>query len=279
MNCAGCSFVFPNADCFTFHKQQQRPDARDGRSQRRFKSICEMRRLCRRCHRVVYSRDSEHRCGQLHQQQQLQQSLPTKCEECWGYHLQSQPCYIQPINRKRLNSMLQRYRNANMDADFDNDEWEAESEYESLSSVVFDDANADVDGTKPYRFFVFDIECGQEVEVKPGHFRHQPMLICAELICTECINAGINVGSNTNPPRPSTCVCKGAERMRRSMRRHVVPDTEGRSFRFDNFDAPETNPVDLMLDFLTKRSHSKAVTVALSHNGNFVYVLYLTYLM
>ena len=67
--------------------------------------------------------------------------------------------------------------------------------------------------------------------------------------------------------------------MRRSMRRHVVPDTEGRSFRFDNFDAPETNPVDLMLDFLTKRSHSKAVTVALSHNGNFVYVLYLTYLM
>lgn len=124
MNCADCSFVFPNADCFTFHKQQQRPDARDGRSQRRFKSICEMRRLCRRCHRVVYSRDSEHRCGQLHQQQQLQQSLPTKCEECWGYHLQSQPCYIQPINRKRLNSMLQRYRNANMDADFDDDEWE-----------------------------------------------------------------------------------------------------------------------------------------------------------
>lgn len=289
LNCADCSFMFQNADCFAFHKLQQRPDARDGRSQRRFKSICEMRRLCRRCHRVVYSREGEHRCGQLQQQQeqqQLQQSWPSKCEECWGIHFPSQPCFIQPVNKKRLNSMLQRFRNGAADADIDCDDDDdgdedievdggMASESESESLTVSDDA-ALADGTKPYRFFVFDIECGQEEEAQPGKFRHQPMLICAEMICTECIKVGISIGrnnnnNNINPPRPPTCVCKGAERMRRAMRCHVVPDTDGRCFRFDNFDSPQSSPVDLMLNFLTKRAPSNAITVALSHNGNSLY--------
>lgn len=140
------------------------------------------------------------------------------------------------------------------------------------------DDGESTDPLKPYRYFVFDIECSQDEQVKPGQFKHRPMLICAELICTACISAGIQIGTcvnnnnnNISQERPQNCVCGGADRMQRAMRPFVVPNTDGRCFRFDNFDEPDQNPVDKMLDFLTKKAPKNAITIALSHNGYYYY--------
>lgn len=155
--------------------------------------------------------------------------------------------------------------------DSGNEEEEEQREDEDMTMDMNDDVDV-VDVTKAYRFFVFDVECSQDEEAKPGQFKHRPMLICAEMICTECISAGIVIGginnrNNINIPRPAGCVCKGGDRMMRRFRGFVVPETEGRCFRFDNFDDADKNPVDDMLDFLTKRAPQNAITIALSHNG------------
>lgn len=156
-------------------------------------------------------------------------------------------------------------------------EYSGESEEEEVDDdndqVMDTDEEADVvDATKkPYRFFVFDIECSQDEETRPEQFKHRPILICAEMICTECISAGVKIGgandNNINIPRPVGCVCKGTERMLRRLRAFVVPETDGRCFRFNNFEDANKNPIDDMLDFLTKRAPENAITIALSHNG------------
>lgn len=172
------------------------------------------------------------------------------------------------------------------DEETEEEEWNENDDATDDATVDFGDNNdadevveAEIEtSTKPYRFFVFDIECSQDEEMSPGRFKHRPMLVCAELICTECIKAGIKIGNNNNddnrdnmnPQRPVNCVCKGAERMRRSLRNCVVPGSEGRCFRFDNFDDSSKNPIDGMLNFLTKRAPSNAITIALSHNGRFI---------
>ena len=123
----------------------------------------------------------------------------------------------------------------------------------------------------PYRYFIFDIECVQEAEVQPGRFKHEPLLVCAELICTECIKIGIKIGANDNPPRPDKCICKGAEFINHRVRRWVVPGSDGRQFQFHNFDDASINPLDEMLNFLGNYGPKECATLALSHNGIIYY--------
>ena len=127
--------------------------------------------------------------------------------------------------------------------------------------------NTSVAKQKPYRYFIFDIECSQENEVQPGRFKHEALLVCAELICTECIKVGIKIDSDSNPPRPESCICKGADFINNRVRRWVVPNSDGRQFQFHNFDDPSINPLDEMLNFLCNHGPKETNTLALSHNG------------
>ena len=81
----------------------------------------------------------------------------------------------------RLNSSLQkrggrRFQNPNsidISAETDEDDDAHEDDIQSQQQQI-----------KPYRYFIFDIECSQSEEVEAGKFKHVPLLICAELICT-----------------------------------------------------------------------------------------------
>ena len=41
-----------------------------------------------------------------------------------------------------------------------------------------------------------------------GVFKQEALLVCAKLICTECIKEGIKIGADDNPPRPATAFVK-----------------------------------------------------------------------
>ena len=247
----------------------------DGRRQRKFKSLCSQRYVCRRCTRVVYARGKKHVCGGGSSEQQQFQ----KCEECQGIHPWNYPCFIQPVSVDRLNSMLQKRGRgqlpinpnsiniASSDSFDASDDYDDGEEQEVLSDV--DGSQKSNNNNKPYRYFIFDIECEQSNEVTPGQFKHVPLLICAELICTECIAAGIKIGRSEadNPPRPEKCICKGADTIYGRGRQWVMPNSGGRQFAFHAFDDARINPVDEMLDFLSHHGPLKTNTLALSHNG------------
>ena len=256
--CPDCHFTFPNSDCFNYHKMEQIPG-----QQRKFKSICQQRYYCELCWKVVYTRDTgprRHKCGQ---------TLPndTNCEICGGLHRWNMPCYIQPADVDKLNSLLQKRRrpikNPNsIDITKTDDETDDDSDGDASRSAAETTPKA-----KPYRYFIFAIECAQEDEVQTGRFKHEALLVCAELICTECIKEGIQIGADDNPERPASCICKGADFINRRVRRWVVPNSDGRQFQFHNFDDARINPLDEMLNFLCNHGPKNTATLALSHNG------------
>ena len=185
------------------------------------------------------------------------------------------PCYIQPADVAKLNSLLQKRRrpikNPNsIDITETDDETDEDSDADASTSTVEKTPKA-----KPYRYFIFDIECAQEDEVQPGRFKHEALLVCAELICTECINQGIKIGADDNPQRPATCICKGADFINHRVRRWVVPNSDGRQFQFHNFDDATINPLDKMLNFLCNHGPKECATLALSHNGSYRFFLYM----
>ena len=171
--------------------------------------------------------------------------------------------------KSTLNSLLQKHRRPGKNyrsIDIAETDDELDDDFDDVSSTsTTTKAETKV---KPYRYFVFDIECAQENEMQPGRFKHEALLVCAELICTECINNGIRIGEVDNPPRPATCICKGVEFIDRRVRRWVVPNTDGRQFQFHNFDDPNIQPLDEMLNFLCNHGPKNTSTLALSHNGN-----------
>ena len=179
------------------------------------------------------------------------------------------PCYIQPVAVDKLNSLLQKHRRPvknprSIDiTETDDDETDEEDHDDALTTST----SAAATKAAPYRYFIFDIECAQENEVSAGRFKHEALLVCAELICTECINKGIRIGVDDNPPRPATCICKGADSINHRARRWVVPNTDGRQFQFHNFDDSNISPVDEMLNFLCNHGPKETYTLALSHNG------------
>lgn len=119
---------------------------------------------------------------------------------------------------------------------------------------------------------MFDIECSQDEEMpdQPDRFKHKPLLVCGELICTRCIDTGIRIFGGRigpNPCRPPDCRCGGADRFSLSARRWLVPGSEGRQFQFHCFDDPQIDPLKEMLDMLTNHGPKEIPTIALSHNG------------
>ena len=258
--CPDCHFIFPNKECFNYHKIEQLPN-----QQLKFKSICQQRYYCELCWKPVYTRGDRHKCGQTAPNDE-------NCDICGGLHRWSLPCYIQPDDVDRLNSLLQKRRRPRRNPNSiditvsDNESDSAEYADADLSPEDLTPSST-VSKQKPYRYFIFDIECTQENEVQPGRFKHEAILVCAELICTECIKAGIKIGSDSNPPRPESCICKGADFINRRVQRWVVPNSEGRQFQFHNFDDASINPLDEMLNFLCNHGPKETNTMALSHNG------------
>ena len=262
ISCPDCHFTFSNEDCFNYHKLEEIPG-----QQRKVKSLCQQRYVCELCWKVVYTRGRRHVCGQnINNNDEI-------CEICGGSHQWNMPCFIQPISVDKLNSLLQKRRRpiknprsidiTETDDETDEDDMdEGEGEKEDRSTSKFK--------PKPYRYFVFDIECTQDEEVQPGRFKHHPLLVCAELICTECITAGVKIDGTDNPPRPDKCICRGAGFINHRVRRWVVPDSDGRKFRFHNFDDATINPFDEMLNFLCNHGPKETNTLALSHNGIFL---------
>ena len=210
---SGLPFFIPDFDCFQTHKLEQLPG-----QPRKFKSICQQRYLCEQCRKWVFKRGHLHQCGQTAANEDI-------CEICGGRHRWCMPCYIQPVAVDKLNSLLQKHRRPvknprSIDiTETDDDETDEEDHDDALTTST----SAAATKAAPYRYFIFDIECAQENEVSAGRFKHEALLVCAELICTECINKGIRIGVDDNPPRPATCICKGADSINHRARRWVVP--------------------------------------------------------
>ena len=132
---------------------------------------------CKLCWKVVFARDTgprRHKCSEPMPNDEI-------CERCGGLHRWNMPCYIQPVSVEKLNSLLQKRRrpikNPNsIDITETDDETDEDSDEDASIST------AKTPKVKPYRYFIFDIECAQENEVQPGRFKHEALLVCAELI-------------------------------------------------------------------------------------------------
>ena len=242
---------------------------RQKRQNRNFKSVCESRYKCELCQKVVWQLGGKkHKCGQ-----QKQKDI---CYECGGPHDELQPCYIQPVSLDSLNVVYRREKPNdilnipwNPNEESDSDHYNPEILHAPTTSGDDGDDHASTRRSfqRPYRYFIFDVECAQEVETSPGRFKHVPMLVCAEQICTRCIDAGIMIDSPNNLQRPQGCVCKGADNMKGEAAEWVVQGSDGRKLQFHNFDDTRINPLEQMLDFLTNHGPRSTTTYAISHNG------------
>lgn len=278
--CAECGFVFPNQDCFDYHRLNQLPIKQQrlgGKRSRYFKSICESRYKCDLCHKVVWQHgNKKHECSQPKKQNDI-------CYDCGGAHDENQPCFIQPVLLESLNVVYRREKPddlANIPTPWNPEGDESNSDEYDRDSLCAKSTTSGDDRThptkkfyRPYRYFIFDIECSQDNEFTPGRFKHVPMLVCAEQICTRCIEAGIRIDATNNPRRPIGCVCKWAKVVNGDATKWVVKETEGRKLQFHNFDDPRINPLTEMIDFLTNHGPSNITTIALSHNGIYDQIL------
>jgi hypothetical protein len=149
---------------------------------------------------------------------------------------------------------------------------------------------------KPIRFGFFDAECTTEGE-------HKALLVCLDVICEFCLQAGIRIAEQPNT-KADGCVC-GVSWVHGQRRRWCLPiDFEQiaanmeevanrreeqlaeiqqqqqqndelapmdgknpRRFAFHSFDDATKRPMGLMLDFLLTSGPQNAYTIVLSHNG------------
>jgi hypothetical protein len=149
---------------------------------------------------------------------------------------------------------------------------------------------------KPIRFGFFDAECSTEGE-------HQALLVCLDVICEFCLQAGIRIAEQPNT-KADGCVC-GVSWVPGQRRRWCLPiDFEEiaanveelanrreeqleaiqqqqqqndelapmdgknpRRFAFHSFDDDTLRPMGLLLDFLLSSGPKNAFTIVLSHNG------------
>lgn len=100
-------------------------------------------------------------------------------------------------------------------------------------------------------------------------FKHDVLLLLAEVICQRCIDAGIrpNVENAGNCARNCNCGVFGPRfRWRRSRCLQLEPDNP-RLFEFNAFDANSSDPIDRFLDFLTESGAQDTKTIVLAHAG------------
>lgn len=149
----------------------------------------------------------------------------------------------------------------------DSDEYSSDAFSAPSTSGNQADPAKNLQPPRPYRYIIFDVECSQETESIPGRFKHVPMLVCAEQICTRCIEAGIKIDALNNPERPKGCVCKWAKAVNGDATKWIVNGSDGRKLRFHNFDNASLNPLTEMIDFITNHGPQYITTIAISHNG------------
>ena len=279
-NCAQCNFVFPNIDCFNFH----------------LSSICRQRYICQQCKTIVYSRA----CGpQGHQCPRNRDAVLASnlgaieiCSKCKGPHKSEQPCYIQPLTLKEAYACILSRRRRNVQRiEIDNDEneetdpdpdFDTNNAFRSCSSRGSSQNEVDSQQQKrPLRFFIFDAECSQNLPLIDDNNRvrskHIPLLIVGEIICENCITAGVQPTVLRQQQQQQQqqqrlhvdeCVCGNLNRQRwDGARRWVLPDTDGRMMAFHVFDDPNVNPVAEMLNFLLNHGPRGIDTICLAHNG------------
>jgi len=97
--------------------------------------------------------------------------------------------------------------------------------------------------------------------------KHKPILVMGDIICTPCIDNGIKIRENVAVPRPRAPKCCCNTINMRNVGNWFIPKTEDRRLCFHNFEDPEKNPLDNMLDFLLDHGPKNVTTLALSHNG------------
>lgn len=93
--------MFNNKNCYEYHRQTQNQEAADGRAMHRFMSICQKRRRCKHCHRIIYERDRQRKPELLHRKGcpkiRRARFWQSRCWHCGVRHGPAQPyCFIQP---------------------------------------------------------------------------------------------------------------------------------------------------------------------------------------
>lgn len=268
IHCQQCKFVFPNQQCYDHHLANEPPPnvlgPQDGRSNRPFRSICQMRRVCGNCSLIVYDGQTHHcmrQCTQQQQQEQgillnpqQQQQIP-QCRFCSGPHLQEQPCFIQPLS-------------------------------DSMSDVeTGQQSRRRNNNNRPIRICCFDIETLQDEQFAPtpncqyDAYKHVALLIVAEVICEFCIRDGITIQEQP-VRRANDCVCgrpvgdRGRRWCRPPFRNAPGDNTQPpqmasnpRRMFFHSFDDATLNPVDEFLDYLMHTGPKDILTICIAHNG------------
>lgn len=265
IQCQQCKFVFPNQQCYDHHLVNGPPPnvmgPLDGRSNRPFRSICQMRRQCVECGLIVYD-DQQHHCIDIaqHQQQQLQQGTSQQpqqqqipqCHFCSGPHFHEQPCFIQPVSDSMSDAAQQTRRTNN---------------------------------NRPIRLCLFDVETLQDQPFVPtpnsqyDAYKHVPLLIVSEVICEFCIHDGITIQEEP-VRRANGCVCGHpvGDRGRRwsTPPFHNAPGDDipppqmaanPRRMFFHSFDDATLDPVEEFLDYLTRTGPQDILTICIAHNG------------
>ena len=115
----------------------------------------------------------------------------------------------------------------------------------------------------PYRVVVFDFECTQERQVVPGQLRyeHEVNFICANVVCTECIQSGL-----WNEPLQQPCQICGEHRVYAWSKRDFTETTVDKKFIVDN---PLNHFVKWLLfnDFNPNADGKRYRNMCLSHFG------------
>ena len=265
--CQQCLFVFANNDCYQHHLQQQQQDPIDGRGAHPFRSLCQLRWICRQCKSVVYARAGPHQChfGNMYRFGALMPS--NECQRCKCQHSADLPCYIQPIRDEDLAA-------AAASSGTDSEDGEQQQQQQQPRRKKH----------KPIRLCIFDIETSQDTPLQLNTqivHKHVPMLLIAEIICEYCIQAGIGV-NNIGQQAPQRCVCgtprgpQGRQWCSPPFRNldgdNTAPPAEAPTYNprrlyFHSFDNAAADPIDQFLDFLLNTGPKNIKTVCVAHNG------------
>ncbi|KAL3125722.1 hypothetical protein niasHT_002682 [Heterodera trifolii] len=214
----------------------------------------------------------------------------------WGPHAEDGPCFIQPMDGRRVFGQSRRQQqrqqqfpvenclNRNDDADDNEDDTDDDNDAEGESQHgAGGGGHRRHASQKTIRYCFFDAETSQD---RPLQLRtqiaqkHVPLLIIAEVICERCIADGITIYGGIGQ-KANGCVCgmpSGPRgRLWCSPPFCNAPNDDAemptnitynpRRLFFHCFEDATKNPVDQFLDFLISTGPRKSHTICLSHNG------------
>lgn len=111
------------------------------------------------------------------------------------------------------------------------------------------------------RYIFFDIEATQTTKnpLKVNSYKHEANLIVADVICENCVNAGITFQDDLIK-YSEQCVC-GVPKTKQ------IEKFGGRRQIYHNFDDDKLDVVDQFLDNLLNKGPKDVLTLVISHNG------------